>query len=89
MIALLVILPLVIGIVTGLLAGVILKKEEQGCYAGAVGFHDPGGLRREILFQQCGHAPAHTEFYADRYGIFRNILKYGIRGAIGTDHVQL
>ena len=79
MIALVVILPLAIGAATGLLAGITLKKERNSSETLII-------LILNIRFQQYCNAQTCFEFYADRYGVFRNLFQYGHGEETGRDH---
>lgn len=92
MIALVVLLPLVIGVVTGLLAGVLLRKERSPKATLAlliVNILIASGVGFFFNYAVMPNAQAGAELYADRYGVFRYLFQYDDRETAGRDHAGL
>lgn len=82
---LLVFLPVLLGIVTGALAGLIMRHthtapEHAGCHA-----PDAAGIGGAGLFHQQPTAHSGAEFYADWYGILHGVCQHDYAGAAGSD----
>lgn len=89
MIVLVVLLPLVIGVVTGLLAGLVLKKRAwRTCYLDSSDHRYSARLRRRFSLQQPASPPG-AQLHAYRNGIFSHLLQYDDGGAVGADHEGL
>lgn len=82
MIPVMILLPLVIGVITGIPAGFMLKKSAfKSGYAYNTDFYDSPDLVRRISLQQIYSAFSGAEFYADRHGVFRRLFEYRHRRA--------
>lgn len=89
MIALVVLLPLAIGVVTGLLAGLVLKKERPApvtLFLLIFTILIASGVGVPV---QRPAAPPGAQFHAHRHGVFRHFLEYDAGGTAGADHEGL